>query len=373
MKIAIVHDLLTQMGGAERVVEVLHEMYPEAPIYTLALNRERLSDALRKSDIRTTWIQKIPGVEANFKKLLPLYPIALRQLTLEGYDAVISSSFAFVKGVRVPQDTFHFCYCYTPMRFAWDFENYIEREAYPKAVKSVLRQYVKYLRYWDEKTANRVDSYVAISSVVKKRLQMCYRRESEIIFPPVHTSRFSPSRQIDSYYLLVSRLVSYKRIDLAVEAFNQLGLPLYIVGDGPDRGRLKSMAKSNIQFLGRLPDEEVGSLMSRCRALLFPGEEDFGITPLEANAAGRPVVAYRAGGALDTIIPYKNGLFFDEQKPDSVIAAIRQLENFGWDAGAIVAHAKTFDTEVFKQRFHQHLFEVYRHHLSGINSRRAIP
>lgn len=360
------------MGGAERVVEVLHEMYPDAPIYTLAVNRERLSEALKQTDIRTTWVQKIPGIETNFKKLLPLYPLALRQLSLEGFDAVISSSFAFVKGIRVPKETFHFCYCYTPMRFAWDFENYIQREPYPKPVKSVLRQYVKYLRYWDERTSDRVDRYVSISSVVYNRIRTYYGRESEVIYPPVHTSRFTPSRQIDHYYLLVSRLVSYKRIDLAVEAFNRLGLPLYIVGDGPDRVRLEGLAKNNVQFLGRLSDEEVGALMSRCRAFLFPGEEDFGITPLEANAAGRPVLAYRAGGALDTIIPYKNGLFFAEQQPESVIEAVEQLERLAWDTGTIVAHAKKYDTAVFKNRFNRSLLESYEQHKSGTGSRETI-
>ncbi|MED4601677.1 glycosyltransferase [Paenibacillus validus] len=358
MKIALVHDLLTQMGGAERVLAVLHQMYPDAPIYTLASNPGKMMEELKDADIRTTWLQRIPGIETNFKKLLPLYPIALQQLELSEFDVVISSSFAFVKGIKVPPSTFHFCYCHTPMRFAWDFESYIARETYSPLVKKTLRSYVKYLKNWDMKTADRVDEYVANSNVVRQRIKSCYGIDAQVIFPPVNTERFSISNQVEDYYLVVSRLVPYKRIDLVVEAFNRNGQKLLIVGGGPDLGRLKSMANPNIQFLGRLEDNEVSRLMSRCRAFIFPGEEDFGITPLEVNAAGRPVIAYKAGGALDTISHGTNGLFFDRQTPDSLIQAVRDNESNEWNPVAIKEHAEAFNEERFKHEFHNRMLRA---------------
>ncbi|GAB2671504.1 glycosyltransferase [Paenibacillus thermoaerophilus] len=359
MRIAIVHDLLTQMGGAERVLSVLHRMFPEAPVYTAASNNANMMESLRGADIRTTWMQRIPGIERHFKRLLPLYPMAIPQLDWTGYDIVISSSFMFAKGIRVPAGTFHYCYCHTPMRFAWDFDNYIEREPYSPLIKTALRGYVKYLRHWDAKTAGRVDKFVANSTVVKQRIRNCYGREAEVLFPPVDVDRFRLSPNTGDYYLVVSRLVPYKRIDLAVETFSKLGLPLYIVGDGPDRERLQSMAAPNVSFLGRLADKEVGKLMAECRGYVFPGEEDFGITPLEANAAGRPVIAYRAGGALDTVDPHVSGLYFEHQTADDLAQAVMEAEGRAWDPRAIRAHAEKFATGRFEAEFRASLERGY--------------
>lgn len=359
MKIAIAHDYLIQMGGAERVVEVFHNMYPDAPIYTTVFNSNSLLDNLRDADIRSTWLQWIPGVTGNFKRVLPLYPLAIRDLDFQDFDIVVSSSSAFMKSIRVPKHTFHLCYCHTPMRFAWDYDTYMERQTHPGLMKRLLKIYMKYLKQWDRNTSRFVNQFVANSSVVQSRIRKYYQRDAEVIFPPINTARFNASAQIGDYYLIVSRLVSYKRIDLAVEAFNRNGLKLVIVGEGPDMQRLVNMAKPNITFAGRLGDEDVTKMMAECRALLFPGEEDFGITPLEANAAGRPVIAYEAGGALDTIIPYQNGIFFKEQQVDHVQKAITELENHPWDVQAIMEHARKFDEQRFMEQFKGYVEKAY--------------
>lgn len=365
MKIALAHDYLIQMGGAERVVEVFHEMFPEAPIYTTVYNERGLPATLSAADIRSTWLQRMPGVKGNFKRMLPLYPLAIRDFDFREFDVVLSSSSAFMKSIQVPKHTFHLCYCHTPMRFAWDYDSYIAREKRPGVVKQALRVYMDRLKKWDERTSGNVNQFIANSSIVKERIKKYYNRQSDVIFPPVHTSRFHSTARIGDYYLVVARLVSYKRIDLAVEAFNQSGLPLLIVGDGPDRKRLAELAKPNVKLLGRLDDAEVTRMMAECRALIFPGEEDFGITPLEVNAAGRPVIAYRAGGALDTIVPGVNGLFFSRQEPEDLIAAVQEAENYPWDVEQIMAHARKFDEEAFKVHFRQYVERSYVNFLKG--------
>ncbi len=359
MRIAIAHDYLIQMGGAERVVEVFHQMFPEAPIYTTIMSEGRLLDALKDADIRTSWLQRMPAGQKHFKGLLPLYPIAIKDFDFRDFDIVVSSSSAFMKSIRVPKETFHLCYCHTPMRFAWDYDNYMDKQSGSNLLKGALKLYMRRLQSWDRKTSSHVNQFVANSSVVRNRIRRFYQREADVIFPPINTSRFRSSKQVGDYYLIVSRLVSYKRIDLAVEAFNRSGLPLYVVGEGPDYGRLSGMAKPNVRFLGRLEDEKVTELMARCRALVFPGEEDFGITPLEANAAGRPVVAYGAGGALDTIVPRLNGVFFPRQTVEDLIAAVEEAELQEWDTEKIVAHAAQFDESRFMERFGSYLAESY--------------
>ncbi|MFD2672723.1 glycosyltransferase [Marinicrinis sediminis] len=360
MKVAIVHDYLIQMGGAERVVEVLHSMFPQAPIYTTAaVEQSKLLPGLQKAEIRTTWMQRIPRMDRHYKRMLPFYPVAIHQFDLQEFDVVISSSSAFVKGIKVPSHVFHLCYCHTPMRFAWDFDHYMEREAGSWLFKHMLRGYMGYLRKWDQRTSAHVDQFVANSNAVKERIKRCYHRDADVIFPPVETSRFHISGKIEPFYLMVTRLVSYKRIDLAIDTFNRIGLPLRIVGGGPDLLRLKKMAKPNIQFLGRLSDEEVNRLMSTCKAFIFPGEEDFGITPLEVNAAGRPVIAYEAGGALDTIRPELNGIYFREQTPESLARAVKALEWREWDSNAIRQHARSFDVESFKYHFQHYLVQKW--------------
>jgi len=358
-KVAIVHDYLNQMGGAERVVELLHRMFPEAPIFTTIVDRDRLLPELRNADIRTTWMQKIPGILKRSKHFFWLYPFAVGSIDLRDYDLVISSSSAYAKGVTVKGRTVHLCYCYTPMRFAWDFSGYMERNAVPAVLKAMAKMMMHPLRLWDRANARRVRHFVSISSIVQQRIEQCYGRTSSLIYPPVNLSRFTISDEAaGDYFLVVSRLVSYKRIDLAVEACTKLGKKLVVIGDGPDADRLKSLAGPTVRFLGRLPDEQTTQYMQRCQALLFPGVEDFGITPLEANACGRPVVAFRGGGALDTITPGENGIFFDRQTADCLAKALLGVAARQWDPERIRQTAERFGEEVYTRELFRLIEQV---------------
>lgn len=346
-KVAIVHDYLNQMGGAERVVGVLHRMYPDAPIFTTIVDRDKLLPELRDADIRTTWMQRIPGVLKRFKLFFWLYPFAVSSMNLKGYDIVISSSSAYGKGAPVDEGAVHICYCHTPMRFAWDFNSYMEAVKVPALVRTAARTLVLPLRLWDKATSRKVTQIIANSTVVKGRIEEHYGKDALIIFPPVNVNRFQVEPESEDYFLIVSRLVSYKRIDLAVEACSYTGQRLVVIGDGPDRSRLEAIAGPSVAFLGRLPDEEVEHYMKRCQAFLFPGFEDFGITPLEANACGKPVIAYRKGGALDTVVPGLNGLFFDEQTIESLAEALRSFDSANFDPVLIRKHAEAFEETRF--------------------------
>ena len=351
MKIAIVHDYLNQAGGAERVVGTLHTMFPGAPIFTTILDRGSLWEVLRDADIRTSWMQKLPLLKRHFKAYLLFYPGAIERFDLREYDLVISSSSAFGKAAITRPGALHICYCHTPMRFVWDYERYMEREQYGSPVRAILVPVLRRFRTWDVKTASRPNLYVANSTVVADRIKRFYGRDSIIVPPPVAVQRFTPVDAPEDFYLIVSRLNPYKRVDLVVKAFNDLGRKLVIIGDGPDRAVLQKMAKPNITFLGRLPDPQVADYYARCKALLFPGDEDFGIVPLEANAAGRPVIAFKAGGALDTVIDGETGIFFSELTPESLSAAVLRAEKTTWDSVAIRKHAEDYAEPRFRERF----------------------
>lgn len=343
LRVAIVHDYLNQMGGAERVVGVLHRMFPDAPIYTTILDREKLLPELRDADIRVTWAQRIPGILKRFKLFFWLYPFAVSSIKLKGYDIIISSSSAYAKGARRPKGSIHLSYCHTPMRFAWDFATYMEGVKVPALLKWVAGIIQIPLRLWDKKTTAHVDYLIANSTIVQQRIRHVYNRPSKIIYPPVNVSRFEVNdAEADDYFLVVSRLVSYKRIDLAVEACTRLAKPLVIIGDGPDRARLEKLAGPSIRFMGRLADEEVVRFMQNCSAFLFPGLEDFGITPLEVNACGRPVISFQGGGALDTVVPGLNGMYFSEQTVESLMAVLEDWGNHAWDSWRIRRHAESF-------------------------------
>jgi glycosyltransferase involved in cell wall biosynthesis len=347
-KIAIVHDYLNQMGGAERVVELLHRMYPEAPIYTTIVDWDRLWPELRNADIRTTWMQKIPGILKRSKQFFWLYPFAIGSLNLRGYDLVISSSSAYAKGAPVKGKTIHLCYCHTPMRFAWDFSTYMEANEASKFQKVLAKWMMIPLRMWDKVTSKKIHRLIANSTVVKTRIATYYGRASIVIYPPVNISRFTiADNDIGDYFLVVSRLVSYKRIDLAVEACTKTGKKLVVIGDGPDRKKLELLSGPTVQFMGRLPDELVVHYMQHCQALIFPGVEDFGITPLEVNACGRPVVAFRGGGALDTVVPDVNGVFFEQQTVVSLIEGLDSMDQKKWNSLNIRKHAEEFSEAVF--------------------------
>lgn len=350
------------MGGAERVVTTLHEMFPEAPIFTTIVDRKILVPELANADIRTSWMQKLPGLKDHFKKYLPLYPRAIESLEVKEYDLLISSSSCFAKSAIKGPNALHICYCYTPMRFVWDYRNYVERERLNIFWRGVLPLVIARLKRWDLDTCRRPDYYIAISSAVKSRIQNIYGRESEIIFPPVDAQKYRPKERMDNFYLIVSRLNSYKRIELAVEAFNLLGLPLKIIGAGPYLKTLKSMARPNVTFPGRLTDQEVADHYAACKALILAGAEDFGIAPLEANAAGRPVIAFNGGGAIDTISEGLNGLFFHENTVESLISAVRSFEmgKYNFQPRLIHEYALRFDKEIFKQKMWKFIMDKYQ-------------
>ncbi len=352
VRVAIVHDWLNQIGGAEQVLEALVELFPGAPIYTSIYWPERMPQAYRQWDVRTTWMDRLPGIYRHHQPYLLLYPLAFGQLELRGYDLILSNKSAFCLGVRAAPRTRHLCYCLTPTRFVWNYDTYVEREQVHGLARHLVRPFLGPLQRWERAAAGRVDAFVAISRDVQARVRQFYGRESVIIPPPVNTDEFvgTPHGEQGDYFLIVSRLIPYKRIDLALEAANRLGLPLWIAGEGRDQARLQAIAGPNVRFLGRVPDAELPGLMARCRAFLFPGLEDFGIAPVQAMAAGRPVIAYAGGGALDYVIEGETGLLFHEQTPQSLAEAIRRFDDSAFDAARIRAHAERFDTHLFKSR-----------------------
>ena len=365
MKLAIVHDYLNQYGGAERVIEAMHELYPDVPIYTSIYTPDTMPASFKEMDIRTSFMQKLPFLEKYFKYYLLLYPRAIESLNLSGYDVVLSSSSAFAKGVRTEKGALHICYCYTPTRFVWDYENYVKKEKLLKLVSKILSLAIKRLKKWDLKTISRVDCFIAISNNIKDKIKKFYNRDSDVIYPPVETSMFDIEKSVDDYFLIVARLNSYKNLDLAVKAFNLVDLKLKIVGVGPFRKTLEQLAKSsNIEFLGRVTDEELIKLYGRCRALIFPGEEDFGITPLEAQASGRPVIAYAKGGSLETIIDGKTGVLFKENNPGSLLKAIEQFIEIedSFDKKIIRDNALRFSAEIFKEKIKTFIDKKYSEH-----------
>ena len=299
-RVALVHDYLAQAGGAERVAAALHILFPEAPLYTSVYDPRATLDVFAQVDVRTSFLQRWPISSRRFHKLaLPYYPAAFERFDFSGYDLVLSSSSSFAKGVMTPPETCHICYCHTPSRFIWRPQEYLRQSRTARIVTALLGSVMSNLRSWDVESAQRVDFFVANSYNVARRIRKFYRRDTAaIIYPPVETGKFAPvsPSEVGSHFLVVSRLLNYKRIDLAVEACNRLQAPLRIIGIGPDMAALKRIAGPTITFLGRLSDTEVVAELARCRALIFPGEEDFGITPVECMASGRPVVAYGAGG-----------------------------------------------------------------------------
>ena len=347
MRLALVHDWLNQIGGAEDVLEALVRMFPDAPIHTSMYWREGMPDSYRSWDVRCTWMDRLPGIYRRHRPYLPFYPLAFSRLDLSEYDLVLSNKSGFCHAVRTGEAT-HVCYCLAPTRYVWDFDSYASREALPAAIQLMLRPFVNWLRLWDYRAAQRVDRFVAISHAVQDRIQRYYERDSVVIHPPVDTSRFRPSPSPDEYYLVVSRLLPYRRIDLAVQAFSHLGLPLAVAGDGRARRALEAAAGPNVTFLGRVPEEELPDLLARCRAYVVPGEEDFGIAPVQAQAAGRPVIAYGAGGALDTVVAGKTGVFFREPTVGALVESVQEFEPASFDPQACRSNAERFSAQVFR-------------------------
>jgi len=348
--IAIFHDNLMQMGGAERVTEALAEALPGATLHTTIAAPRRLSAELRDMRPRQTWMRHLPAQERLYRHYFMLYPLAIETTDLRDYDVVVSNCWGYAKGVHTRPDALHVCYCNTPPRWAWRYDDYVEREAMSPLKRRVLPWLIEPLKHWDLRAAKRPDFFVANSVTSSQRILKLYGRPSEVINPPIDVDRFTVSEAIGDYYVVVSRLIAYKRIDLAIGACTQLGRRLVIIGDGPDRARLERLAGPTIEFLGRAPDDVVTRMIAGCRALLFPGEEDFGLVPLEANAAGRPVVAWRGGGALESVREHETGTYFDEPTAESMARAIVALEQRDWDPGRLRRHAETFDRRLFIDR-----------------------
>lgn len=352
MRIALVHDYLVQYGGGERVLEALCELFPRAPIYTLVYDEKNILGAFKDRMIRTSFLQKIPLARSKHRLFPLLMPLAIEEFDLSKYDLVISTSNSYAKGINAT--SMHICYCHTPMRYAWDdCHKYLREFGYPSILKKVVPFAMNYIRLWDRVSAERVNYYIANSQCVANRIKKYYRKDSTIIYPPVDISHFQISDTIEDYFLIVSRLLPYKRFDIAIQAFKKLGIPLKIIGEGPDEKRLKKMARgvANIEFLGRLPDNKVEEYFSKCQAFIFPSEEDFGIVQVEAMASGRPVIAYRAGGALEIVEEGKTGLFFDEQISESLEQALVNFKSKDFDARVIRESAKRFNKDIFKKKF----------------------
>ena len=349
MKIAFVHEYLNQFGGAERVLQVLCALFPKAPIYTLFYDKKATGGVFEGMVIKTSFLENAPFIK-KYHRFFPLFmPLAIEQFDFSDYDVVLSISSSFAKGVITKPQTRHISYCLTPPRFLWDDSHkFMEEFSYPSFVKKLLPPFITYLRMWDREAAMRVDDFWTISNFVKTRIRKYYLRDAEVIYCPVNTKKFYISEEVGDYFFMVGRLVSYKRFDLAVKVFNTLGWPLKIAGTGPEMNRLKKMAKPNIEFLGLVSDQKLAGLYSHSRALVFPQEEDFGIVPLEAMASGRPVIAHRSGGAIETISEGETGIFFDEQTEGSLIEALMRFSESEFNPDVCRAQAEKFDISVFQ-------------------------
>ncbi|HCQ64949.1 MAG TPA: glycosyl transferase [Rhodobacteraceae bacterium] len=353
-RVAIIHYWLVGMRGGEKVLEALLRMFPQADIYTHAYDPASVSDLIRSKTVRTTSVGKLPFATKLYQKYLPLMPRALEEIDLTGYDLVLSSESGPAKGVIAPPDMPHICYCHSPMRYLWD-QYHVYRDSAGLLSKAMLPRLAHRLRGWDVTSAARVDTFVANSTHVATRIEKYWRRDAVVVHPPVPVEAFAPvaPEERGDFYLWLGELAPYKRADLAIEAFNRLGKPFYIIG-GPDATakKLAAGAKDNVRLLGKLPFDEVKSYMARAKALIFPGEEDFGLVPVEAMAAGRPVIAYGRGGALDTVIDRETGLLFQEQSVDAMIEAVETFEAEGLDRldpAALVRHARSFDEHAFRR------------------------
>jgi glycosyltransferase involved in cell wall biosynthesis len=351
MRVAITTDWLNSFGGAERVLIELHKMFPDAPIFTTVHDRRGLPAQMQDWDVRTSFLQRIPFMQSRHQPLLPLMPLAWEEFDFSEYDLVLTTNSACAKGVITRPGTLNLCYCYTPCRYIWDLYPEYTRG---KRSRPFIAPVAHWLRLWDRLSADRVDHFVAISHEVAARVRRHYGREAEVIYPPVDVERITPSgAPPENFYLVVSRLVPYKRVDLAIAAANALSRRLLIVGDGSERRRLEAMAGPTVEFLGRRSDEEIADLYRRCRAFLFPGLEDFGIAPVEAQAAGRPVIAFAAGGALETVVDGKTGVLFTAQTPEALLLAIQRFEGMTLDPASCRRNAERFGAARFRARIQQ--------------------
>jgi len=364
-KIAIVADWLTGRGGAERVVLALADLFPTADIFT-SVYRPEIFPELTKRKVTTSFLQTMP-LGKKHQLWSTLRPLAFELLNLDNYDIVISSAHAEAKGIITKPETLHICYCHTPTRYYWSHYHYYlqhpEFGALNPLANWIMPKFIHHLRLWDRVAADRVDVFIANSETTQQRIAKYYAHASQVIYPPVSADRFKLSDQIGNYYLIVGRQTAYKRTDLAIAAFNYLKLPLKVIGTGPALKKWMLKARENIEFLGRLSDAEVANYLSHCQALVMPQEEDAGIVPLEAMASGRPVIAYRGGGAMETILEGKTGMFFDQQTPQSLIEAVQEFAQKQWEPEVILRQAQKFDLPVFQKKIFDFVQAAYAEHV----------
>jgi glycosyltransferase involved in cell wall biosynthesis len=361
LNIALVHDWLTGMRGGEKVLEVLCELFPNAPLYTLLHNKGSVSPSIERHRILTSFVDRLPMKSTRYRNYLPLFPAAVGSMDFSGYDLIVSTSHAVAKGATPPPGALHICYCHTPMRYVWElYDEYFGPGKAGILTRAAMSVIAPRLRTWDIRSSDRVHHFVANSRNVAGRIHQYYRRPADVIYPPVSTDQFAASEKDDGYYLVVSALVPYKRVDLAIHAVKELGERLIIVGTGPETQKLKALAGRNVEFLGWKSDDELARLYAGCRALIFPGIEDFGIVPLEAMASGKPVVAFGAGGALETVVENPDsptGVFFRDQSVDSLKDALRKLPTMRFDPHSIRRHAMRFDRSIFKENIRRFIEE----------------
>jgi len=364
-KVALVQDWLTGMRGGEKVLETLCEMFPEAPIFTLLHNPGSVSAAIERHPIYKSFIDRLPLKSQRYRSYLPLFPTAVELFDFSDFDLIISTSHCVAKGIKTPPHSLHISYLHTPMRYVWDmYDEYFGPEKTGYFARKIIPFFANYLRMWDVTSSNRVDYFVANSRYVARRIQKYYRREATVIHPPVDTESFSPGAKQESFYLIVSALAPYKKIDLAIRVFNRRKTPLVIIGIGPEQKKLRRLADSHIRFLDWADEAVLRNHYAACRALIFPGVEDFGIVPLEAQSCGKPVVAFGKGGALETIVGYNgknegkcSGIFFPEQTETALNDALDLCENLRWDAKFIQQHAQKFSKQNFIQRMNRFISE----------------
>ena len=358
MKIALVHDRLTDMGGSERVFQAFAEIFPEAPLYVSIVDHKRIFDFFKDKNIKTSFLQKLPKfISKSHRNLFFLYPFAFENFDFSDFNVVLTSTVFAGKGIITGSRIKHICYCHTSTRYFWEFQkDYTDH--FGKIKRLIYSVLCHWLRIWDFNAAQRVDNFIANSKAVQERIKKTYRRNSVVIYPPVRCHEFLPSEIDGDYYLVVSRFVEYKRVDLAIKACNELGRKLILVGGGQEIKELKKLACKTVSFIENASDEQVKKLMSECKALLFPGEEDFGIVPVEAMSCGRPVIAFGKGGVLDTVIDGKTGILFGEQTVESLKAAMEKFEAMVFDKQEIREHALKFDESVFREKIKEFVEKV---------------
>jgi len=360
MKLAIVHDFLNQYGGAERVVGYFLKLFPEVPIYTSIYFPDHTFNLFKHKKIITTFMQKIPGIRKYYKNFFFLYPYAFRSLKLGNYEIILSSSSSYSHFINKYKNSVLINYCYTPPRFLWESESYLEGEKISNALSAVIKPVIYFLRKMDLNQSKKVDYYIAISEYVRNKIRKIYNRKSIVIYPPIETQKYRFRKDKDDFYIVVSRLKGYKRVDIAIEAFNILGKELLIVGTGEDENNLRKISGENIKFLGSVSDNKLLDLYSRAKALVFTGKEDFGLTPIEAQASGTPVVAYGEGGILETIVKGKTGFFFNKWKPGALVDVIKKFEKNPLDPVRCRENAARFDFKNFKKGIKSFINDVYK-------------